>query len=147
LIAFAQSDWRVAATMILLAGAFMFFNWAPSMAAAQNMAEPRMRASVAALLLLSFNLIGNGGGPMFAGFFSDFFANHVFTAGSYAAMCPGGVAPKGAAAELARACSSASATGLHHSMVVSSFIYLWAMLHYLFAARTIRRDLNPEASG
>jgi predicted MFS family arabinose efflux permease len=43
----------------------------PSLAAVQNLAETRMRAQAAALLLAVLNLIGLGLGPLFAGLVSD----------------------------------------------------------------------------
>jgi MFS family permease len=43
----------------------------PSLAAVQNMAEPRIRAQARALLLVILNLIGLGLGPLFAGLISD----------------------------------------------------------------------------
>lgn len=43
----------------------------PSLAAVQNVVEPRMRAQATALLLVGLNLIGLGLGPLFAGLVSD----------------------------------------------------------------------------
>lgn len=44
---------------------------APAIALVQNLTPPRARATASAILLLVFNLVGLGGGPLFIGMISD----------------------------------------------------------------------------
>ena len=57
-------------------------------------------------------------------------------------LCPGGVAAKGAAPQLASACANASATGLQQAILVTCFSFVLGAAFYLLAARTLRRDLG-----
>lgn len=58
------------------AGAFFFGGayLAPSIAAAQAMVSPNLRASASAMIMLGINLIGLGLGPLVSGFLSDLWA-------------------------------------------------------------------------
>jgi MFS family permease len=47
------------------------FYIAPSLALVQNLAPPRARATATSILMLMFNIIGLGFGPLFVGFTSD----------------------------------------------------------------------------
>ena len=45
---------------------------APGLALVQNLTPPRSRATAAAILLLMYNIVGLGLGPLFVGMLSDF---------------------------------------------------------------------------
>ena len=115
---------------------------APSGAAAQNLAPPGMRALTAAILAVASGVIGAGLGPTVLGFASDAFAAHAFHQGSFAASCPGG---RGAPGALDGACRAASSQGLRSALVWVQIVYVWAAVHYLLAALTIRQDFYDPA--
>jgi MFS family permease len=141
-----QQPTAALATVALGVGATLHFLYAsPSVAAIQTLAPPEMRSSASALVSLGTILLGSGFGPVVIGFFSDQFASRAFTLGDYAAVCPGGVAPRGSAEPLVTACQTASATGVREAMVIAAVACLWAALHFLLASRTLRRDLDAPA--
>ncbi len=146
--AFQLPSWPAAVATLFVTGAFVFTYLGPSFGVMHNMVAPRMRATATALLFLVINLVGLGLGPTVTGLMSDAYAAHLFhapgaLAGGFGALCPGGRAPAGAAAALGAACRHASAGGVRWALVSTSAVYLWAALHYLLAARTLRRDLEP----
>jgi len=53
---------------------------------------------------------------------------------SFAATCPGGIAPKGSSAELAAQCRSTLALSSQQGIIVSLCFYAWAGVHYALAA-------------
>ena len=88
----------------------------PSFAVAQGLADVRMRAMAAALLLLITNLIGGGIGPQAVGMMSDYLAAQYHQ------------------------------DSLRYSLLaVSLFFGLWSSLHYFLAGKTIRTEFRkPE---
>lgn len=130
---------------VLMAGhVVMFVYFTPTLAIAQNMVGPNMRASSAFVVSLVIGLVGIGLGPTLTGFLSDEFASRAFSAGDYSALCPGGVPTADSARTIADACLNASATGLRHALMAMSLLTIWAGIHYLVAARSFRRDLETE---
>jgi predicted MFS family arabinose efflux permease len=81
----------------------------------QNMMHPRMRASATAVTSLVYSLVGGGLGPILVGALSDRFAE-------------GGAGGAGA--------------GLATAMAVVAAGYLWAAGHYLWATRSLRREMT-----
>ena len=79
--------------------------------AAQTLVQPRMRATMAAILLLLTTLLGFGVGPLLTGTISDYFAPTV------------GVMSVG------------------YGMVGANLLALWGGVHFLLASRNLRRDL------
>ncbi len=116
--------------------------FAPTVAIVQNLVEPRMRASAAALMFLAINIFGQGLGPTAMGEVSDFIRHGVLEPGGALSLCPAGA---GAPGFLAKACATPSASGLQAAILVMTVFYLWGGLHYLMAARTIRRDMASAA--
>jgi hypothetical protein len=93
-------------------------------------------------------LIGAGLGPTLLGVASDFFAGRSFAAGDFLGQCPGGRAAAGAGAALDAACRAASTQGLRMALICGAAFFLWAAIHFLLAARTLRRDLySAPAAG
>ena len=87
----------------------------PSFAVAQGLADVRMRAMAAALLLLITNLIGGGIGPQAVGIMSDYLA-----AGFHQ-------------------------DSLRYSLLAVSLVFgLWSSLHYFLAGKTIRREFRKS---
>ncbi len=149
---FTQSTVPAAVVLLISAHVAMFVYYTPTLAMAQNMVGAGMRASSGFLVALVIGLVGIGLGPTLVGFLSDMYATHAFTLGTYAAMCPKGLPPAGAAADLATACQVASATGIRYALMTTALIPLWGAVHYLLAASTLRKDIDtlyvpPAAAG
>jgi hypothetical protein len=72
---------------------------------------------------------------------SDFFAGKAFGASDFIASCPGGRAAAGVAQALDQACRAASAAGLRHALIAVLGFFIWGTVHYVLAARTLKRDL------
>jgi MFS family permease len=142
--AYLVPSWTTAAMIVAVPGIFAYTYLGPTFGVMHNLVEPRMRASATALLFFILNLIGLGGGPYFTGLMSDIMTQHAFTLhgfGAYAAACPGGVAPKHAAAALVQACSTASVIGVRRAILITYAFGLWGAAHFFLAARTLRADM------
>lgn len=111
----------------------------PTFATTQRLVEPRMRATASAILLFIVNLIGFAGGPPTIGALSDFLINNAYAAqggvGVFAEVCKGASANVGA-------CQSAKAQGLQLALVIGVAGYALGGLFYLFAARTVAKELR-----
>jgi predicted MFS family arabinose efflux permease len=140
-LSFITSSAILATVLLTLASICIFLYYTPSQVVLQNMAQPRMRATLAFVFFLVVGLVGVGLGPTLVGLLSDLFAAHLFTLGDYSLRCPGGVA-RALTAGLDDACQSASSAGLRYALIGISSISLWAALHFLLAARTIRQDMT-----
>jgi predicted MFS family arabinose efflux permease len=141
-LGFGQATVPLTVVLLMAAHIFMFVYYTPSLAMAQNMVDASMRASSAFMTALVIGLVGIGVGPTIVGLMSDEYARHAFTLGSYTDMCPKGLPPPGAAANIIAACRDASATGIRNSLMTTALIPLWAAVHYFLAAKTLRRDLE-----
>ncbi|WP_165188801.1 spinster family MFS transporter [Caulobacter soli] len=163
--AYLQPDWKTMALILLVPGIFHYTYLAPTFGVVQNSVEPRRRATATALLFFFLNLIALGGGPVFTGWLIDHLArfhfNHpeastIFHAlgGSFTdpgpanfnVQCPGGLAPKGSPADLARACHDAMARATQQGIVVSVCFYAWAALHYALAAIGMVKHMRERAA-
>jgi predicted MFS family arabinose efflux permease len=149
LIAFTRADAFSTAAWVFGGSVFYSFYFAPTFGVIQNLVEPRMRASAAALMLLLINICGQGLGPTFMGWLSDHRATRIFASSYVTAdfqrLCPGGVAAKGAAPELASACANAAATGLQQALLAICLSFALGATCYLLASRSLRRDMSGSA--
>ena len=66
-------SWQVSLALMLIPMAACTVYVAPALALVQNLTPPRSRATAAAVLMLMFNIVGLGLGPLFAGIVSDGF--------------------------------------------------------------------------
>jgi predicted MFS family arabinose efflux permease len=114
---------------------------APSYATLQNLVGPRMRATTIAIVAMVLGLLATGLGPTLLGIASDAYASARFAGENFIATCPGGRAPTGADAALDVACRSAASEGLRLALISALAFFAWASVHYVAAARTLRRDL------
>jgi predicted MFS family arabinose efflux permease len=149
--AFASTHAWTSMAFIWFANLVVISYLAPTMATAQNLVGPRMRALVVALFFVVSGLLGTGLGPTVLGMASDFFASQAFGAGNFITSCPGGRAPAGSAEALDGACRAASTEGLRNALMAVQIFFVWAAVHYFLAARTLKRDfyrptLEPEAN-
>ncbi len=128
ILSFMQGSWPVAVGLFMLTGLFQYAYLPVLGGVTANMMEPRMRASAAAVVGIMTNLVGAGLAPMIVGKLSDVFTRHV------SAACTG-------AASASASCTGASGEGLRLASMTFALVYLWAALHFVLAARTIRRDM------
>jgi len=84
----------------------------PSFAMTQSLATLRMRSVATSVLLFIQTLIGNGLGPAVTGYISDWLRPSVQT------------------------------DSLRYALVIIGVVNIWAALHYLIGARTLRQDLE-----
>jgi predicted MFS family arabinose efflux permease len=125
-----------AAIPLLMAGAVTHYFYLGCMYATnQGIVQPRLRATATAVLLFIVNLLGYGLGPPIIGALSDLLKNmHLATLGLSQAAC------ESAAAAANSGCAAASEFGLRWAIFIGLFGYLWAAIHFLLAARTLRKD-------
>ncbi len=146
LAVYLAPNWILAATIALLPGVFGYMYLGPTWGVLHNLVEPRSRASATALLFFVLNLIALGGGPIFTGLAIDTIGKHIFAAGGFGDFmqaCPGGVAVHAA---LARACKTTLARATQLGIILTMIAYVWGVVHYLLAARTIRADMAAAAA-
>ena len=113
----------------------------------QGVVSNRSRATAIAILLILVSLIGNGIGPYFVGFMSDFFMNQqlaVSEAGEVltAALCRAGDAAL--SGEQQAACAAANSAGLKLSMAVTASLFFFAAVCFMMSARTLKRDFVAQ---
>lgn len=128
ILSFLQGSWIGVLALLMITGVFQYAYLPVLGGVTANLMEPRMRASAAAVVGIMTNLIGAGVAPFVVGRLSDHFT------GRFAPSCVG----KAAAAA---SCTAASAEGLRWAFMVFAVVYLWAAVHFVLAARTIRRDM------
>jgi MFS family permease len=145
-LAYTQTDWRVAAAILLLPGIFGYTYLGPTFAVVQNVVETRRRATATAVLFLFLNIIALGGGTLFTGWVSDLMAQNIFHGGNFTAACPGGAAPHGAAADLAVRCKAALVGGTRRGILITTIFYVWGSLHYLLASFGLAKELSRVAA-
>ena len=128
ILSFLQGSWPWAVVLLMLTGLMQYAYLPALLGGTANLMEPRMRATSSAVVAIMTNLVGAGLAPVIVGKLSDVFTSHV------APACAG-------AAAAAASCTAASGEGLRLASMVFALVYLWAALHFVLAARTIRRDL------
>jgi hypothetical protein len=113
----------------------------------QGVVSNRSRATAIAVLLILVSLIGNGIGPYFVGFMSDFFMQQQLLA-----LDPGtALTPEICkSSEYVKAiadvqvCLEANSTGLKFSMAATASIFIIAASCFLMCARTLQQDFVAE---
>jgi len=126
--------------MLCISGATMLLYYGPTLAMIQNLLEPRMRATGAALFAILFTIFGSGFGPPAIGWLSDHFAQSVFTGGDYLAQCRGGKAALLAAKSLGDPCAVAATFGIRTALMGAVCILFVASICFVIASRTLRDD-------
>jgi predicted MFS family arabinose efflux permease len=147
--AFLMSSWQIATPMLLIATILLSAWGGPAFSIVHSLVAPRMRATSAALVFLFMNFVGQGCGPVVAGFLSDHIAAHLFPYGDMHVLCSFG--PHGAHApvmagggQYEAACASASTHGLRYAMVLMSLPLLWSAWHFYRASRHMTKT-TPAA--
>ena len=144
ILAFMQADVLPMVVILLAAHATMFVYYTPTLGMAQNMVAANMRGSSAFVASLVLGLVGVGLGPTIVGILSDFFAQQAFHLGNFKTLCPGGLSLASGGGVLSAACKVASATGVRHAVMAVALVCIWAALHFLLAAKHLRKDLDTH---
>ena len=127
-------------TMLCISGATLLLYYGPTLAMIQNMLEPRMRATGAALFAILYTIFGSGFGPAAVGWMSDRFAGSVFEGGDYLAACRGAKAALAAARTASDPCAVAATYGIKSALMAAVCVFFLASLCFLAASRTLRDD-------
>jgi MFS family permease len=131
LLAFVLPD--IWLPLLMIGAVTHYFYLGPMYAVTQGVVAPRMRATAVAVLLFIVNLLGYGLGPPAIGALSDFIANGQLAPFSLSVdIC----ADRAGDAQ----CAAGSETGLRWALMIGVLGYLWAAIHFLISARTLRRD-------
>ncbi len=169
ILAYRQTDWHLAALILLAPGIFHYTYLGPTFGVVQNVVETRRRATATAVMFLFLNLVALGGGPVFTGWAIDLFAHfnfnhagqrhilgalpHLFDgavgsapAGQFAIACPGGAAPHGAPAAIAARCRTALVLGTRQGILVTICFYAWGAFHYLLGSFGLAKRLATVAA-
>ncbi|HPF21878.1 MAG: MFS transporter [Hyphomonas sp.] len=131
---------------LMAAATLHYFYLGPMYAVSTGVADARTRATAVALTLFAVNLIGIGLGPTLIGFLSTFLKTVLlggYDLGLTLKMCKDVAVLE---AEAAAACTSANARGLQWSIILFATLYGWAALHYLWAGKTLLRDMIGKAA-
>jgi predicted MFS family arabinose efflux permease len=126
--------------MLCISGATLLLFYGPTLAMIQNMLEPRMRATGAALFVVLYTIFGSGLGPAAVGWMSDRFAETVFTGGDYLVVCRGGKAALAAAKSLGDPCAVAATYGIKSALMAAVCVFFAASVCFVIASRTLRKD-------
>lgn len=148
--AYLQPDWRIAVSLLAVGNIMLFIYFSPTYTAVFNMVDARMRATTTALVSLFAGVVALVIGTVAVGALIDLLSDHYFGqlhAGSFAALCPGGVAGAGAPARLQFACHDAIDDATRTGLALCTLGLLWAAVHFILADRTIAADLNRAANG
>lgn len=75
-LALTAASWQASLALLMIPMVCFTMYIAPALALVQNHAPPQARATATSLLLLAFNILGLGLGPLCVGLLSDYFAAH-----------------------------------------------------------------------
>ena len=155
---YTADSWQAAATWLLFPGALSYTYMGPTYGVVQNAFTPNRRATATAVLFFFLNLIALGFGPPLTGWLIDHLGafHHAnpgiagllpalaglpgTDAAGFAISCPGGAgAIAGSAADTA--CRMAVRIATRQGVLIAYAVSLWAALHYLIAALSLRRGM------
>jgi MFS family permease len=144
--ALTSPDRATASVLLVVAGATLMLFYGPTSGMIQNMLEPRMRATGAAMFTMLNTVFGAGTAPVFVGWASDGLAARAFE-GSYTLACPKGLPPRDGAAEIIEACKAASATGVQQALIIAVCAAFFACLCFVLAAGTLKNSMYEAKQG
>lgn len=138
-VAFTTQNIVAATILLIVAGSCLMIFYAPTAGMIQNLLDPRMRATGAAIFAMLYTIFGYGLGPTFIGFVSDRMAAIAY-GGNFATDCPGGLAVNLDDQVLVTACQAATSAGIQHALMVAVCVFFIAGFLYYLASRTLRED-------
>jgi MFS family permease len=146
-VALTSQSKVTASVLLTLAGSIMLLFYGPTTGMIQNMLEPRMRATGAAVFGILYTLIGAGFGPTFVGWMSDRMAERAFSGGGFLLHCPAGGSMARMPGAIGEACRHASMEGVRNALMIAVCVLFVAGCFYWFAARTLRaHQYDPSAA-
>jgi len=107
---FLGTSSSVVMAVLFVAAMVAGYGIGPGMASVQTVSEPQLRATAIAMIMLCSALLGQGGGPFAIGLLSDFLE------------------------------PSLGIESLRWAMLASLSIFVWAVVHFFLAARTMPED-------
>ena len=128
-IGFTRPDWQSAVLFMTAGAAAQQLYVAPTFAVANNVVEPRMRATAVAMMTFCWTLVGLGIGPVVVGVASD----HI-----RAFLAAGGSDVLGLCHQAG--CTDASATGLQYALIGVIFLDLIGIVMFVVASGRMKRD-------
>ena len=133
LLAFFQTSYLTACFFFFAALVFQYMHNAPLFAVAQQVAEPRVRATASAIVMLVLTLVGFGFGPPMVGAIADYYSAQLAAgAGVTMQLCTANPATAG--------CAGIGAAGLRAGLIVALLFALWAALHFWLVGRSYSED-------
>ena len=117
-----QEKFSTAIPILFVGYLFSSVHLGPIFGVAQTLAPLRMRALTASILLFATNLVGIGLGPLSVGIESDLLTKLGVNTAGFGAT-----------------------NSLRYALLVNSAVTLWAVVHYVLAARTLRDDIARAA--
>ena len=131
----------VAVPLLMIGQMLLYTYLCPLYAVPGGVVDSRMRATAVAITLFIVNLLGYGLGPPLIGGLSTIL-NATFLSGIDPSLtleaCKAGNLTVAAQA----ACDSANADGLQWSMIIFKCMYIWGVVHFYLASRTIQKDMG-----
>jgi len=113
---------------------------------ASGVVTSRSRATAVAVLLILVSIIGNGIGPYFVGFFSDFFMSGALTELGSDVTIGACKAGEGLSETAKGICGTASGEGLRKSLALTSLWFVFASFCLFMSSRTLKRDFVAKAA-
>lgn len=139
LIAFYQPSYLIACVFFFFGLIFHYMFNAPMFAVAQQVAEPRVRATASAIMMLVITLVGYGFGPPMVGAIADYHVAQLATeAGVSAQACLGDATAPG--------CPDVGGSGLRLGLIVTLAFFVWGALHFWLVGRTYAKDRYDPAA-
>ena len=133
LVAFFQTSYLAACIAFFAALVCHYTHNAPMFAVAQQVAEPRVRATASAIVMLVLTLVGYGFGPPLVGAVADYYSAQIAVeAGVTVQLCT--------ANPVAAGCAEISGAGLRAGLIVALLFALWGSLHFWMVGRTYGED-------
>jgi predicted MFS family arabinose efflux permease len=133
LLAFFQASYPLACIAFFAALVFHYMHNAPMFAVAQQVAEPRMRATASAIAMLILTLVGYGMGPPLVGAIADYYSAHLAAqAGLSMPLC--------AAIPATAGCGEIGGAGLRAGLIVALMFALWGAVHFWLVGRSYSED-------
>jgi len=113
----------------------------------QGVVSNQSRATAIAVLLILVSLIGNGIGPYFVGFMSDFFMQQQLLMLETSTLLSPEICKATDLLPLIEdqaLCREANSTGLKYAMAATASIFILASIFFALCARTLKQDFVAE---